>query len=65
MEEQVDAAPSECRGEVLPRDHPAAKLSLEKGDCIAHIPAAVKDPVAAAHGNRVPPDIPVDPGELV
>jgi hypothetical protein len=65
MEEPVDIAPTERRGEVLPRDHPAATLSPEAGDCIADIPAAVKDAVAAGHGNRVPPDTPVQPDELV
>jgi hypothetical protein len=36
-----------------------------EGDCIAHIPAEVKEQAAAAHGNREPPDTPIRPGELV
>jgi len=34
-------------------------------DCIAEVPTQVKDAVAALHGNREPPDSPVDPRELV
>jgi hypothetical protein len=37
----------------------------QPGDCIAGVPVEEKDAVAAVHGNRAPPDTPVDPGELV
>jgi hypothetical protein len=40
-------------------------LAPEEGDCIAHIPAGVKDAVAAAHGNTEPPDTPVHSEDLV
>ena len=65
MEEGMDTAPTERRGDVLPGDHPAVELAAEAGDCIAHIPAEVKAAVAAVHGNREPPDTPLDPGEPV
>lgn len=65
MDERVDAAPTERRGEVLPADHPAVNLAPEEGDCIAHIPAEIKNAVAAAHGNREPPETPIRPEELV
>jgi hypothetical protein len=61
----MDTAPTERRGDVLPADHPAADRAAGAGDCIAHIPAGVKVAAAAAHGNREPPDTPLDPGELV
>ena len=38
MEEGMDTAPTERRGDVLPGDHPAVELAAEAGDCIAHIP---------------------------
>ena len=65
MEKRVDAAPTERRGQALPADHPAADLAITAGDCIAEVPATTKDAVAALHGNREPPDTPVDPRELV
>jgi len=61
----MDKVPTERRGDVLPADHPAANLAPEEGDCIAHIPVEVKEASAAMHGNREPPDSPLDPGELV
>jgi hypothetical protein len=65
VDELLDAAPTERRGDVLPADHPAANLAAPESDCVAHIPVAVKDAVAAVHGNREPPDTPIGPGELV
>jgi hypothetical protein len=65
VDEFLDAAPTERRGDVLPADHPAANLALAEGDCVAHVPAEVKDAVAAAHGNHEPPDSPIRAGELV
>lgn len=65
MDEFLDAAPTERRGDVLPADHPAANLAPAEGDCVSHIPAEVKDAVAAAHGNREPADTPIRAGELV
>lgn len=65
MDERVDSAPTERRGDVLPADHPTANLAPEEGDCIAHIPAEMKNAAAAAHGNTEPPDTPVLPGQLV
>jgi hypothetical protein len=65
MEGRVDAAPTQRRGQVLPADHPAAALAPVMGDCIAEVPTETKEAVAALHGNREPPDTPVDPGELV
>jgi hypothetical protein len=65
MERQADAAPTRRRGQPLPADHPAADLAVAPGDCIAEVPAETKAAVAARHGNREPPDTPVDPGELV
>jgi hypothetical protein len=59
------AAPTQRRGQVLPADHPTADVAAEPGDCIAEVPTEVKEAVAALHGNREPPDAPVDPGELV
>jgi len=50
---------------VLPADHPTAALAAVMEDCIAEVPTQVKDAVAALHGNREPPDSPVDPRELV
>ena len=61
----MDTAPTERRGEALAAGHPAADLAVEEGDCISHLPAEVKDAVAAAHGRREPPDSPVDAAELV
>jgi hypothetical protein len=49
-------APTRRRGEELPAGHPAAAAAPAPGDCIAEVPAA--------HGNREPPDTPVDPGDL-
>ena len=63
--EGADAAPTMRRGEVLSADHPAAAAAPAPGDCIAEVPATMKAAAAAAHGNREPPDSPVDPGELV
>jgi hypothetical protein len=65
MEEGRNTAPTERRGDVLPAGHPAMIRAAEAGDCIADIPAEVKAAVAAVHGNREPPDTPIDPGELV
>jgi hypothetical protein len=65
VDERVDAAPTERRGEVLPADHPAVNLAPSEGDCVAHIPVEVKNAVAAAHGNREPPETPIRAGELV
>lgn len=65
MDEFLDTAPTERRGEVLPAGHPAANLAPAEGDCVAHISAEVKDAVATAHGNREPPDSPVQPEDLV
>jgi hypothetical protein len=61
----MDTAPTERRGDLLPIDHPAAAQATAEADCIAHIPAEVKDATAAAHGNREPPDTPLDSAELV
>jgi hypothetical protein len=65
MVDGTDAAPTQRRGQALPADHPAADLAAATEDCIAEVPVEVKDAVAALHGNREPPDTPVDPGELV
>jgi hypothetical protein len=65
MVEEAEAAPTRRRGQALPADHPAAALAPAPGDCIAEVPAETKDAAAALHGNREPPDSPVDPGELV
>ena len=65
MVEEAEAAPTRRRGQALPAGHPAADLAVAAGDCIAEVPAEVKDAVAALHGNREPPDSPVEPGELV
>jgi hypothetical protein len=65
MVEGANAAPTQRRDEPLPADHPAAQAAAALGDCIADIPASTKEAVAALHGNRRPPDTPVDPGELV
>ena len=63
--EGADAAPTMRRGEVLSADHPALAPAPAPGDCIAEVPVETKDAVAALHGNREPPDTPVDPKELV
>jgi len=65
MVEEPDAAPTQRRGEALPADHPAHDVAAAAGDCIAEVPAALKDEVAALHGNHEPPDTPIDPRELV
>jgi len=65
MDEGAEAAPTQRRGQVLPADHPTAALAAVMEDCIAEVPTQVKDAVAALHGNREPPDTPVDPRELV
>ena len=65
MVEGAGAAPTRRRGQALPADHPGAALAPAPGDCIAEVPAGTKDAAAALHGNREPPDSPVDPGELV
>jgi len=65
MVEGAEAAPTRRRGQALPADHPAAELAATPGDCIYDVPARTKDAVAALHGNREPPDVLVDPGELV
>jgi hypothetical protein len=64
MVEGDDMAPTRRRGEELPAGHPAAAAAPAPGDCTAEVPATVKAAAAAAHGNREPPDTPVDPGEL-
>lgn len=65
MVDEANAAPTQRRDELLPADHPAANAAAALGDCVADVPASTKDAVAALHGNRLPPDTPVDPGELV
>ena len=65
MDEGAEAAPTQRRGQVLPADHPTAAVAVAMEDCIAEVPTEVKEAVAALHGNREPPDTPVDPRELV
>jgi len=65
MVEGAETGPTRRRGQMLPADHPAAAVAPAPGDCIAEVPADVKEAVAALHGKREPPDSPVDPGELV
>jgi hypothetical protein len=64
MMEGAEAAPTRRRGQALPADHPAVALAPAPGDCIAEVPTQTKEAVAALHGNREPPDTPVDPREL-
>lgn len=65
VDERLDPAPTERRGEVLPADHPATNLAAAEGDCPSHIPAEVKERTAAAHDNHEPPDTPIRAGELM
>ena len=65
MDEFLDTAPTERRGEVLPAGHPAANLAPAEGDCPSEISAEVKEQAAAVHGNREPPDSSVPAEELV
>jgi hypothetical protein len=49
----------------LDPESPAAIFQPGPGECIAVVPAALKDEVAAWHGNAEPPDAEVDAEELV
>jgi hypothetical protein len=46
-----------------PTSLPAA-VQPEPPDCIADVPARLKDEVAVRHGNAEPPDARVDPEQL-
>jgi hypothetical protein len=65
MVEEAEAASTRRRRQALPADHPAADLAVASGDCIAEVPAEMKAAVAGLHGDREPPDTPLDPGKLV
>jgi hypothetical protein len=66
--------PSPRRGDPLPDDHPLRYVTRENlaetegvppVDCIADVDPVVLDEVAAWHDGDDPPDVQVDPRELV
>ena len=44
---------------------PAVAVQPEPGDCVADVGAEVLEQVAAHHNYAEPPDVPVNPEELV